>query len=163
MSEMNLLVGPPRCGNNWLRYIIESISIYQTGVVDQISKNVPTQKISQLNNARQNIAARRNPYWISQDTIPQKDYLKSPWFLHTHLSAKPSDIKPRRMWKKGECKFIGVLRNPVEAIARDHKHSKSGISTAIQAGIVNSYFLTLESIAEYKGPKIILYYEDLID
>ena len=158
MSEKNLLVGYPRSGNNWVRYIIEAISPYQTGVDEQISKTMPTLRMGQGNDT----GARRNPFWLSCNHLPQKAYNSSPWFLHTHLSGKTGDIPAVALLHQGKVKMVAVIRDPVECLIRDSTHSIDTIP-AVRGNHVHHLFELLAKINLYSGPKIILYYEDLID
>ena len=163
----NLLLGFPRSGSNWLRYIIEAVTNYQTGTRSQIKdlKQGNVKKVFNIfsKDREERIFARRDPFWLNVKEVPNKDYFTSPWFIHTHMHPyKQDDSENWKLLRSNSCLLIGVIRDPVECISRE-LFEDNEIQKFNEVSIIKDYFRILKLFEDYSGPKLILHYEDLIN
>lgn len=129
---MNFLLSYPRSGSTWVRYIIEFFS------------GRPTEGMSPKDNY---ISKRIGDLETSGKPIIYKKH---------HMTANPH---------KEDEKLIVLIRNPVEAITR-HRLGKIDAqqfwedTSNVEAKI--DYIFILGVFEKWKGPKLLVYYEDLM-
>ena len=142
------ILGRPRSGNNWLRFIIEYLTNYQTAFSPMDTK-------------------MRNPLHLLTSSIDSLKKIKDGviWDVHRHDDTLLNKV----VENKG--KLILILRNYKECIIRHHlffknldKFSKiKGENFEIIKSQFFFYLKLVDYFDKYDGEKEIIYYEDIID
>ena len=135
---MNIILSYPRSGNHLTRFFIELLSeiptfgCYENPNDIEIYKNIFPEKINF------NI---------------KTDYKKDDCFTKFHYPPKNLNINPNKN------KLILILRNPREVLIRNNgfKLNITGNSDSY-----NIYFQNIDYFNNFKGKKLLLYYEDII-
>ena len=143
------IIGFPRSGNNWLRYIVEYFTKYET-ICEP--RNTPM----------------RNPLHLLCSNINSinKTGDGSLWNTHGHEHAV------NKLLKRVQGKHILILRNYKECIPRHNNVTSkltdlnlivNGIEAQHHSFSLTYYLSLLNDYHNYKGEKLLLYYEDLIN
>lgn len=144
----NLLLGYPRSGNNWMRYIIEYFSDYSTTCIPPVmvgAGNTPN----------------RNPFHLIIDDISSENKTKDVLFYHSHGKVTGENVLP---YLTDDYKLIMVVRNYKECLVRHNfPNPNQPINLDALETQKDKYLTILKDYHEYQGEKIILYYEDFID
>lgn len=142
------IVGYPRSGNNWLRFIIEYLTNYQTAFPPMDTK-------------------MRNPLHLLSSSIDSVKKIKDGviWDIHNYKDTLLNKVTEN----KG--KLILILRNYKECIIRHYQLFKnlnkfSKINEK-QFKIIDreylEYLKLVDYFDKYDGEKEIIYYEDIIN
>lgn len=145
--ENNALLCYPRSGSNWVRYLIEYLSDYET-----VSLPIDT--------------TARKPWHLLTDTLRSDNKSENKRFYHTHGWTDNIFAENRNILTPNY-KMIYVMRNPKESLVRHIVMDKPTVSDKDMNTILEDfrrhYLPYLIFFDEYKGEKLLLRYEELID
>ena len=140
---MKLILSYPRSGSHLCRFFIELLSEKPT-----ISKFSKRDSSLYLNDYSMNI-----PFNISSDNIKKNDNLDDCFKFYHSLNKSMSDYNQKNNT------LIIIIRNPNEVLLR---HTRNKIQYDRWDGF-NEYFNIITQYKNFKGKKLLLYYEDILN
>lgn len=145
-----ILLGYPRSGNNFLRYVLEYLTEYDT----------------KLHGVKDDCGSSRGPLRFLTEKISDK--VSKGYVYHTHLFDFKRSLPLRKVLEKAPMIFI--MRNYKESIIRHNfikGESKYGdcdvINEADVYSHIDDWMNYLNSYDKCEAPKLLIKYEDLID
>lgn len=155
MNSYGAIIGYPRSGNNWLRFIIEYLTDHQTG-------------FQPLN------TEMRRPLHHISELIDSKNKRNNEIIWNTHFLPPQSNLNEI---VKNKGKIILILRNYKECIVRHIVHPKGlgkdgFIKNENFPNLINEnenylelihYLKLIDFYDKYEGEKEVIYYEDLLN
>ena len=132
--KKNILLSYPRSGNHLCRFFIELLTELPTYGVHGSKKDIPIY---------QNLFPKKIPFNIKED-------INSDDCFHKYHIASSLDCKI----------LILIIRNPREVLLSHNGLNKLNINNNWAS--YNNYFKLIDFYNNFKGKKLLLYYEDII-
>ena len=136
---MNILLSYPRSGNHLVRFFIELLSEMPTFGCNENPKDIEIYKNNFSENINFNI---------------KKEYKISDCFRKFHQPPKNKYISLNK-----NCELILILRNPKEVLLR---HNNFRLNFKGGWDSYEEYFKGIDFFKNFKGKKLLLYYEDIV-